>query len=321
MIIINNRTANFQQILPPAVREPFPFIFSASVGHNTASKGGFIMKNKFLPVLPVLASLLILSTGCNQKGQMNAKSVQDATTQMAKNESVQRAFSDGRIHVMSRDRQARRTLLQNTMNEQSMMMEDPQLRAQFLKLNIHTNRMMTNDPSGREQLSQSTLTVLEGMNNDPGKLRRFAQIQSELRKKAVGDENLRKTILQQNVREQSLALSHPSTSGDVLKHNIQAFSAISAAPALRSQMADSMLPLLKDPKIAAELEKMIQLAVAKEAKKMQSQMKAQMQAQMKAQIQAQTKAQMQRQAPMQQKTRQPASPSQQNSESETAPRR
>lgn len=253
------------------------------------------MKKRFLPVL---VSLFILMTGCNQKGQMGDESVENAITNMTKNESIQKAFSDGRLHVMNKDLQIKRSILQNTMNEQNMMMEDPELSKEFLRLNINTNRMMMKSPSGKEQLTQSTLTVLEGIHKDLNKLRSFTQIQNESRKKAINDEKLRNLILQQNVHEQSLALSHPATSRDIkelslrttnailndstlkaslLKQNIQAFSAISATPVLRSEMADAMLPLLKDPKIAAELEKMIKLAVAKEAQNMQAQMQAKMQ--------------------------------------------
>lgn len=58
----------------------------------------------------------------------------------------------------------------------------------------------------------------------------------------------------------------------MLGQSIREFGAITAAPALRSEMADAMLPLLKDPKIARELEQMVQLAVASERKKMQQEM-------------------------------------------------
>jgi transcriptional regulator with GAF, ATPase, and Fis domain len=58
----------------------------------------------------------------------------------------------------------------------------------------------------------------------------------------------------------------------MLKQNVEAFRAISMSPSLRSQMADAMLPLLKDPKIAKELENMIKMAVAKEAQKLESKM-------------------------------------------------
>ncbi|PZE21686.1 hypothetical protein [Paenibacillus xerothermodurans] len=257
------------------------------------------MKKTFL--LALICSLTALA-GCNDDGQMN---MQDMTNNMAHDESVQRAFSDGRIDVMNKDEQTKRSILQNTMDEQNMMMNDPQLSEQFVELNINTNRMMTSSPKGQEQLKQSTLTVLDGINQDFNELRSLTRIQAASRRQAVTDAELRNVILQQNVQEQALALNHAATSQNVkelslkttsaimndnvlrtslLKQNVQAFGGITGTPALRSEMATAMLPLLKDPKIAAELEKMIQTAVAKEAQKMQAEMKAKMQ-QMQQQMQ------------------------------------
>lgn len=248
------------------------------------------MKKRFLFVL---VSLIIITPGCNTQGLMKTKDLQNATQNMAKNESLQKAFSDGRIHVMHNFTETKRSILQNTLQEQKMMIDDPKLNEQLLGLNINVNQMMMNSPSGKAQLTQSTLKIMDGINKDLSSLRSFIQIQNESRKKAVKDENLQNQILRQNVQEQYLALNHPTASRDMkeislrttdailndktlktnmLKQNIQAFRDISTSPSLRSEMADAMLPLLKDPKIAKELENMIKLAVAKEAQKLEAKM-------------------------------------------------
>jgi hypothetical protein len=248
------------------------------------------MKKRYLLVL---VSLIILTAGCNTQGLMKSKDLQNATQNMAKNESLQKAFSDGRIHVMHNLVETKRSILQNTLHEQHMMIDDPKLSQQLLALNINLNQMMMSSSSGKEQLTQSTLQIMDGINKDLSRLRSFIQIQNDSRKKALKDENLRNQILRQNVQEQYLALNHPTASRDMkeisirttnailndkrlktsmLKQNVEAFRAISMSPSLRSQMADAMLPLLKDPKIAKELENMIKMAVAKEAQKLESKM-------------------------------------------------
>jgi hypothetical protein len=242
----------------------------------------------------VFISLFILMTGCSQQALMKTKNVQNATQNMAKNEWFQKSFSDGRIHVMENVLETKRSILQNTVREQKMMMEDPNLSSQYLALNINMNQMMSDSPSGKEQLMRSTLMVMDGITKDANKLRSFVQIQNESRKNAMKEEKLLNQILLQNMQEQYLALNHPATSGDMkhlslkttnailndkvlkstmLKQNIQAFSDISASPSLRSNMADAMIPLLKDPKIAKELENMIKLAVAEETQKLQVKIK------------------------------------------------
>lgn len=248
------------------------------------------MKLRFLFVL---VALIMVTAGCSTQGLMKTKDLQNATQNMAKNESLQKAFSDGRIHVMHNFTETKRSILQNTLHEQKIMLDDPKLSEQLLGLNINTNQMMMNSPSGKAQLTQSTLKIMDGINKDFSSLRSFIQIQNESRKKAVKDENLQNQIIRQNVQEQYLALNHPTASRDLkeislkttdailndptlktnmLKQNIQAFRDISTSPALRSEMADAMLPLLKDPKIAKELENMIKLAVAKETQKLESMM-------------------------------------------------
>ncbi|WP_047153578.1 hypothetical protein [Aneurinibacillus tyrosinisolvens] len=258
------------------------------------------MKNELLSVL-VCSTILI--TGCTQQGQ-KSQSIQNATQSMAKNQSVQRAFSDGRIQVMQQDEQTKRSILQNTIKEQEMMMTDPDLRQRVIGFNAKMNQLMTNDPTGKEQLMVSTLNVMNGINDDRRKHHHLVQIQNESRKKALKDIHLQSKILQQGVNERFLALNNPTTSRSVkelslkttdaihndkdfkprkLTQDIQGFKDISTTPSLRSQMADAMIPLLKDPKIADELEKMIKMAVAQATQKMQVQMQQQMKQQMEQQ--------------------------------------
>lgn len=194
---------------------------------------------------------LILLTGCTQQGQMKTQTVQNATINMAKNESVQKAFSDGRLWVIKNDKETKRSILQNNMEEQEMIMNDPEL------------------------------------------LTRFIQVQGQSRKKALKEAELQSQILKQSVDEHFLALQNPTTSRQtkefslkttqaimndkalktkLLTQNIQAFGDISATPALRSDMADAMLPLLKDPKIKNELEKMMKQMLAAEMQELQAQM-------------------------------------------------
>ena len=227
--------------------------------------GGQIMNNKLLSVL--ICSLIVV-TGCTQEGEQGQKnqSLQNATQAMAKNQSVQRAFSDGRIQVMQRDEQTKHSILQNTIKEQEMMMADPELRQRLIAFNTKMNQLMTNQSTGKEQLMASTLAVMDGINADTKKHHQLVEIQNESRKKALKDPTLQKEILQQGVNEQALSLNNPSTSRSVkelslktgdailndknfrtrkLIQDIQGFNEISATPALRSEMADAMIPLLK----------------------------------------------------------------------------
>ena len=258
------------------------------------------MKNK---LLSVLICGVIVVTGCTQEGRQGQKSqsIQNATQSMAKSASVQRAFSDGRLQVMQQDEQTKRSILQNTIKEQEMMITDPELRQRLIAFNTKMNQLMTNHPTGKEQLMVSTLAVMDGINADTKKHHQLVEIQNESRKKALKDPNLQRDILQQGVNEQILSLNNPSTSRSVkelslkmsdailndkdfrtrkLTQDIQGFNDISATPALRSEMADAMIPLLKDPKIANELQKMINMAVAQATQKMQVQMQQQMKQQM-----------------------------------------
>jgi hypothetical protein len=223
-------------------------------------------------ILLMTLSLLIIMTGCNKQGEMKSLSLEDATDKMAQNESVQKAFSDGRINVMTDDENTKHSILDNTLKEQQMIMNDPQLADGLLRLNIRMNEVMSSDRD---------------------KLQNMMKVQTKSRDNALKDADLRNLLLQQNVQEQALAQKHPSTSQSIkrlslsttqsimadpalktefLKQNIAAFRSITSSPALRSEMADAMIPLLKDPKIAKELEKMIKLAVAKEMKKLQAAM-------------------------------------------------
>ncbi|KIL36477.1 hypothetical protein SD71_07690 [Cohnella kolymensis] len=223
-------------------------------------------------MLIITISLLFIMAGCNKQGEVKTQSLQDATDKMAQNESVQKAFSDGRINVMKDDEDTKHSILDNTLTEQQMIMNDPELADGLLRLNIRMSEVMSSDPD---------------------KLQRLMKVQTKSRDNALQNADLRSMLLQQNVQEQALAQQHPATSqairrlslnttssilGDAelktefLKQNIAAFRSITSSPALRSEMADAMIPLLKDPKIAKELEKMIKLAVAKEMKKMQAAM-------------------------------------------------
>jgi hypothetical protein len=268
------------------------------------------MKNELLSVL-VCGTILI--TGCTQQGQ-KTQSIQYATQSMAKNQSVQKAFSDGRIQVIQQDEQTKRSILQNTIKEQEMIMTDPELQNRLLGLNVKINQLMTNDPTGKEQLMLSTLNVMNGINADTKKHHQLVQLQNESRKKALKDTNLQSQILQQGVNERFLALSNPTTSRSVkelslktndsivndkdfktrkLSQDIQGFNDITTTPSLRSQMADAMIPLLKDPKIANEMEKMIKMAVEQATQKMQ----VQMQQQMKQEQQMHQQQQMEKEKP------------------------
>jgi predicted small secreted protein len=128
------------------------------------------MKKRYLLVL---VSLIILTAGCNTQGLMKSKDLQNATQNMAKNESLQKAFSDGRIHVMHNLVETKRSILQNTLHEQHMMIDDPKLSQQLLALNINLNQMMMSSSSGKEQLTQSTLQIMDGINKDLSRLRSF----------------------------------------------------------------------------------------------------------------------------------------------------
>ncbi|CAH0344538.1 hypothetical protein [Bacillus sp. CECT 9360] len=250
----------------------------------------------------------ILAAGCNQQGSKE-KGMQESIENMANNESVQRGFSEGRIHTIKHDHGSKEDILLNTMEEQEMMLTDNELRDQLLDFNIKVNKQMVKDPAGKEQLMESTLEVTDGISADPNKRERFVNQQQTIRQQALKSSHLKNNVLKQNVREQQLALDNPGTAKDIkeisldtskavlsddelrpemLKMNIQGFKKISEDPALRTEMARTMLPLLKDPVIAAELQKMIKLAVAQEMKKMQAVMQQQMKQQM---IQMQKKQQ------------------------------
>lgn len=244
-------------------------------------------------MLLITISLLMIMTGCNKQGEMKSQSLEDATDKMAQNETVQKAFSDGRINVMKDDEDTKHSILDNTLKEQQMIMNDPELADGLLRLNITMNEVMASDSD---------------------KLQSMMKVQTKSRDNALQDADLRNLLLQQNVQEQALAQKDPATSQTIkrlslnttesiladstlktefLKQNIAAFRSITSTPSLRSEMADAMIPLLKDPKIAKELEKMIKLAVAKEMKKMQAAMlqmqKMQMQMMKQQKLQQQQK--------------------------------
>ncbi|MEX2416001.1 MAG: hypothetical protein WD424_07640 [Paenibacillaceae bacterium] len=209
------------------------------------------MRKVFFYLLPLC---LLAAAGCNnnQDGGMKAQGLQNATVNMADNETVQKAFSEGRIRVMQNNQIAQQEILQNVLHEQSMMLQNPNV------------------------------------------FRSSVEIQQSSRIKAVKDPTLQKELLQQNVREQSMTMQDPELKLKVLRQNIHSFHDIAATPELRSQMADAMLLLLKDPKIKQEMEQMIKMALAKETQKIMEQMKMQMKAQTKP-IQVQQKSQMQTQ--------------------------
>ena len=149
------------------------------------------MNNKLLSVL--ICSLIVV-TGCTQEGEQGQKnqSLQNATQAMAKNQSVQRAFSDGRIQVMQRDEQTKHSILQNTIKEQEMMMADPELRQRLIAFNTKMNQLMTNQSTGKEQLMASTLAVMDGINADTKKHHQLVEIQNESRKKALKESHFTK---------------------------------------------------------------------------------------------------------------------------------
>lgn len=262
--------------------------------------------------------------GCTQQGQLNPE-------KMVQNDAVQRAFSDARLNVVRTNENTRHRVLQNTIREQELMAEDTDLRPQLLQFNAQMNRLMTGDPKGREQLMQSSLTVSEAINGDPDKLARLIAIQTEARRQALRHPDLRKQLLKQNVHEQALALKNGATAYQVkqtalnttqallrdqalkapfLKHNVDVFEAIASTPSLRSEMAEAMLPLLKDPKIASEMEKMMKMMMAQQMKKMEQQMKMEMQ---KLQGQMKQQSQQQGQQRMEQQKEQAPMPTEQSS--------
>ena len=204
------------------------------------------------------------------EGKQKTQSMQKATQSMAKSALVQRAFSDGRLQVMKQDEQTKHAILENTMKEQEMMSTDRELRQRLIVFNAKMNRFMTKHPTGKEQLMQSTLAVMDGINADMKKNHHLVEIQNESRKKALKDPDLQRNILRQGVNEQILSLSNPSTSPSVkelslkmgdailndkrfktrkLTQDIQGFNDISATPALRSEMAGAMIPLLRIRKL------------------------------------------------------------------------
>jgi hypothetical protein len=253
----------------------------------------------------VCMCLLLLLSGCNKPKQMTTKDVQNTTLKTAANDSVQRAFSDGRIQVMKDDRGTKRALLHNTLKEQQMMLSDTQLRPGLLRFQINTNELMLHSTAGKEQMKKSTLGVMRAINNDPDQLSSLIRIQTAARQKSLQSGDVRTLLLQQNLRETAAVLHDPGLQTTMLKQYISAFGMISSNPALRTEMADALLPLLKDPKIAKEMEKMMKLLMAKEMKKMMAVMK---QAQ-KMQLQ-----QMQRMQKMQQMQMKKAQRNQQQTE-------
>lgn len=269
----------------------------------------------------IIILAFVFAAGCTHNDD-GGQGIEKSLENLANNDSIQRKFSDGRLDTIKNDQESKQEILQNTMAEQEMMLTDEELRKQLLAYNIKLNKLMTENPSGKGQLMNSTVEVMDGISQDTEQRTRFVQEQNEIRQKAINDKSLNSTILKQNVREQNLALENPETTKQVkttalntskgiladdelslemLKLNIEASRKISQNPELRSEMAHTMLPLLKDPVIAAELQKMIKLAVAQEMKKMQ----AKMQQQLKQMMQQQAKTQSDGQAG---KSEQPAPP-------------
>ncbi|MDQ0340072.1 hypothetical protein J2S00_002867 [Caldalkalibacillus uzonensis] len=242
---------------------------------------------RFWPVLVIM--MVLVTTGCQQQGQMKAQTIE----KMAKNDAIQRSFSEGRLQTVQKNNKTGRVILRNSLSEQQHMLKDPELRDRLIQFNVDVNKLMTNTKEGQQQLMDSTLAIMEKMTEEEDKYRRLVKSQQEARAKAVRDSDLRQAILEQNLTEQELALKHDATARRVraltlqtneqllkdqqlknrlLKQQIEAFGAIAENPDLRADMADAMLLLMKDPKIQKELEKMIKMAVAKEMAKLKKEL-------------------------------------------------
>jgi hypothetical protein len=204
-------------------------------------------------------------------------------------DTIQNAFSEGRLQVTLQDENSRKHILSNTMREQQLMVEDPDLRQDFLMFNAELNRLLTEHPEGLEQLQNSTLKVMDKIVEDDEKNRHMIKNNLESRQYGLENKEVRKQLLHQNIQEQKMILKEPDVakelkrftldtnealmkdpefSREMLEQNIKAFHEIAKDPDLRSKMADAMLLLMKDPKIQKELEKMIKMVVQQEMQKL-----------------------------------------------------
>lgn len=214
---------------------------------------------------------------------------------------------------MENDPNSRFSILLNMIKEQEIALNDPDLRGEMLELNVQMNKLMEETLEGKKQLVNSTLTSLDTINQNGENLADFITVQHDIKEKALKNEKLKDKLLIQNVNAHFLALHNketaqktkefsiettqsilndPELQKEFLNMQVDAFLAISKDPELVSKMANALIPLLKDPKIKSELEKMIKMVVAKELKKMESKMQAQMQ-QLLAQQMQQIQTQMQ----------------------------
>jgi hypothetical protein len=190
---------------------------------------------------------------------METQGMEKTTSQMAENETIQKAFSNGRIHVMQDDREAKRFILENTIREQEMIMTEPKLHEQMLNTqNASRKKAMKDTQMQTEMLQQNVNEQYLALRN-PETSHTVKHFSIKVNESILNDEEIKKEFLLQNIK---------------------AFDAIAKDPSLRSRIADPMLIIMKDPKIKKEMEKMIKMAIAKEMQKMQAQMKQMMQAQM-----------------------------------------
>lgn len=206
----------------------------------------------------VLPLLLFIATGCNnnQGGGMKPQGIEKATVNMADSETVQRAFSEGRVQVMQDNQTVRQEILQNVLREQEMMLENPNEFQRSIEIQQASRNKAVEDPSMQIGLLQQNVQEQSMILQDP---------------------ELKMQLLRQNIESfQAIA-----TSPELRSQMADAMLLLMKDPKIKQEM-EQMIKLA----LAKETQKMME--------QMKAQMKAQMKVQTKL-PQAKAKSPMQTQ--------------------------
>jgi hypothetical protein len=117
----------------------------------------------------VLPLCLLITAGCNnnQDGGMKAQGLEKATVNMADSDTVQQAFSEGRVRVMQDNESARQQILQNALHEQEMMLQNPNEFHRSVEIQQSSRSRAAKDPALQKELLQQNVREQYLIMQDP----------------------------------------------------------------------------------------------------------------------------------------------------------
>jgi hypothetical protein len=223
------------------------------------------LRKIFYYVLPLC---LLITSGCNnnQGGGMKAQGLEKATVNMADNDAVQRAFSQGRVQVMQDNQTVRHEILQNVLREQEIMLQNPNEFQHSIEIQQSSRNKAVNDPALQKGLLQQNVHEQNMIMQDP---------------------ELKMQLLQQNIQSFHAIAATP----ELRSQMADAMLLLMKDPKIKQQM-EQMIKLA----LAKETQKMMEQMKAQMKTQMKEQKKP-MPAQKKSQLQTQPKSEIQTQQP------------------------